>query len=170
MIHKKYLLALVAVIFSFSAYAAEIVIPMHLTVPKGVGKFIGNVTVTETRYGLLFVPDLRGLPPGLHGFHIHQKPSCDDMGMAAGDHFDPQHTNKHLGPYHQGHEGDLPALFVAANGTATEETLAPRLKLSELSGHTLMIHEHGDNYSDHPAPNGGGGPRIACGIIPAISK
>jgi Cu-Zn family superoxide dismutase len=28
-----------------------------------------------------------------------------------------------------------------------------------------MIHEGGDNYSDEPAPLGGGGARIACGVI-----
>jgi superoxide dismutase, Cu-Zn family len=28
-----------------------------------------------------------------------------------------------------------------------------------------MIHSGGDNYSDAPAPLGGGGARIACGVI-----
>ena len=28
-----------------------------------------------------------------------------------------------------------------------------------------MIHGGGDNNSDHPAPLGGGGPRMACGVI-----
>ena len=30
-----------------------------------------------------------------------------------------------------------------------------------------MIHEGGDNYSDTPKPLGGGGARMACGVIPA---
>ena len=29
-----------------------------------------------------------------------------------------------------------------------------------------MIHAGGDNYSDEPQPLGGGGGRIACGVIP----
>jgi Cu-Zn family superoxide dismutase len=33
-----------------------------------------------------------------------------------------------------------------------------------------MIHEGGDNYSDQPKPLGGGGARIACGVIPAEGK
>ncbi|SSP59941.1 Cu/Zn superoxide dismutase [Acinetobacter baumannii] len=28
-----------------------------------------------------------------------------------------------------------------------------------------MIHAGGDNYSDSPLPLGGGGARIACGVI-----
>jgi Cu-Zn family superoxide dismutase len=28
-----------------------------------------------------------------------------------------------------------------------------------------MVHTGGDNYSDTPAPLGGGGARIACGVI-----
>lgn len=57
-------------------------------------------------------------------------------------------------------------LVVNADGTATYPLLAPRLKsLSELKGHSLMIHKGGDNYSDKPAPLGGGGARFACGVI-----
>ena len=28
-----------------------------------------------------------------------------------------------------------------------------------------MVHMHGDNFSDDPAPLGWGGPRFACGVI-----
>ena len=65
-----------------------------------------------------------------------------------------------------GHKGDLPGLFVAADGTAVTPVLAPKLKsVNELKGHSLMIHVGGDNYHDHPAKLGGGGARMACGSI-----
>jgi len=87
-------------------------------------------------------------------------------GMAAGGHFDPANTKKHLGPDAMGgHKGDLPVLKVAADGTATGLLLAPHLKLADLAGHALMIHAGGDNYADQPKPLGGGGARIACGVI-----
>ena len=38
------------------------------------------------------------------------------------------------------------------------------MALKELDGRSLMLHAGGDN--DHPEPLGGGGARIACGIIP----
>jgi Cu-Zn family superoxide dismutase len=31
-----------------------------------------------------------------------------------------------------------------------------------------MIHAGGDNYSDEPAPLGGGGARVACGVVPML--
>ena len=71
-----------------------------------------------------------------------------------------------LYPNLKGHKGDLPGLFVAADGTAVTPVLAPKLKsVNELKGHSLMIHVGGDNYHDHPAKLGGGGARMACGII-----
>jgi Cu-Zn family superoxide dismutase len=116
--------------------------------------------------GLLIQPQLSHLPPGLHGFHIHDHASCQDMGMGAMGHLDPKKTGKHLGPYNgKGHLGDLPALYVDNKGVADLPILAPRLKVNEIKGHAIMIHEGGDNYSDTPAKLGGGGARIACGVI-----
>jgi Cu-Zn family superoxide dismutase len=40
---------------------------------------------------------------------------------------------------------------VAADGTAAQPVLAPRLKLADVQGHALMVHAGGDNHSDHPA-------------------
>ena len=102
---------------------------------------IGTVTLTETAYGLLITPDLKGLPAGTHGFHIHDHASCDHKGMDASGHLDPANTGKHLGPFdNSGHLGDLPVLIVAANGTATLPVLAPKLKMSDVDNHALMIH------------------------------
>ncbi|EGH49764.1 copper/Zinc superoxide dismutase, partial [Pseudomonas syringae pv. pisi str. 1704B] len=38
-------------------------------------KPIGSVTVSETQYGLLFTPNLKELPAGIHGFHVHENGS-----------------------------------------------------------------------------------------------
>ena len=140
---------------------------MNFTSDKGSGKPAGAVLITETKYGLLFTPNLHDLTPGAHGFHIHQKPSCDDNGMAAGGHFDPKNTGKHLGPYNdKGHTGDLPILYVNSDGTATTPVLAPRLHtIKDISEHALMVHDKGDNYSDEPEKLGGGAGRMVCGII-----
>jgi superoxide dismutase, Cu-Zn family len=59
----------------------------------------------------------------------------------------------------------LPALYVDDNGNATLPVLSPKLKLKELHNRSLMIHLNGDNYSDNPKPLGGGGARLACGVI-----
>jgi len=154
------------VFFIATVASADTVVTMNFTAKQGVGKTVGTITAQETKYGLLFTPHLAGLTPGVHGFHVHVNPSCDDNGTAAGGHLDPMNTGKHLGPYNDnGHLGDLPALFVDKDGTATMPVLAPRLKLADIMNHSLMIHEGGDNYSDTPAKLGGGGGRMVCGVI-----
>lgn len=165
--------------FGFVAVPAHaettLTIDMHHVSEKGVGEKIGVVTVTATRHGLVFTPSLKGLRPGLHGFHVHENPSCEAQekdgklapAQAAGGHFDPAGAERHSAPWGNGHLGDLPALAVDRDGNANHPVLAPRLKLQQLSDRSLMIHEGGDNYSDQPEPLGGGGARVACGVIKA---
>ncbi len=161
----KKILPVLAFVFAPVAFA-DITVAMYEYDANGTEKNIGTVDIQQNKYGVLFVPNLRDLPPGIHGFHVHDHPSCSDHFMAAGGHLDPKHTNRHLGPYNQlGHLGDLPALYVDKDGNSTFPVLAPRLRLTDLTGHTLMIHAGGDNYSDLPKELGGGGPRIACGLI-----
>lgn len=85
--------------------------------------------------------------------------------MTAGGHLDPQKTEHHLGPYNpKGHLGDLPAIYINADGSVTTPVLAPRIKVNDIIGHSLMIHNGDDNYSDTPQL-GGAGPRMVCGVI-----
>lgn len=155
------------------ANAADMKVTMKMANEKGVGQEVGTVTISENRHGLVFNPNLTGLPAGLHGFHVHENGSCapnqkDGKTVpagAAGGHLDPAKTGKHGLPWGEGHLGDLPALTVNEKGMATNPVLAPRLKLADVKGKALMIHAGGDNHADHPAPLGGGGARIACGVI-----
>ncbi|MFH1981028.1 MAG: superoxide dismutase [Cu-Zn] SodC [Pseudomonadota bacterium] len=148
-------------------------VAMNAVTTAGIGQPVGTIQISKTPYGTLLTPNLKGLSPGIHGFHLHENPSCEPgekdgkkvPALAAGGHYDPGKTGKHLGPYSAGHLGDLPALTVAADGTATLPVLAPRLKPEDFEGRSLMIHASGDNYSDIPAPLGGGGARVACGTI-----
>jgi Cu-Zn family superoxide dismutase len=155
------------------AQAAEVTVSMNLAQATGTGAAVGTVRIVETPYGLAFYPALNALPPGLHGFHVHEKPSCapgEQNGAAvpalgAGGHLDPAGTKKHGEPWGDGHLGDLPPLFVAADGSATAPVLAPRLKLADVTDRAVMVHAGGDNHADHPAPLGGGGGRIACAVV-----
>lgn len=147
---------------------------VHLIDEHGIGKSIGTITFTDSAKGLEIRTNLHNLPQGEHGFHIHELNSCEPgeheghlaSGMQAHGHYDPEKTGKHRGPLGDGHKGDLPVLFVKSDGTAKEVLIAPRLKVDEIKGHSIMIHSGGDNYLDKPLPLGGGGDRIACGSIP----
>ena len=171
---KKLIISILGLIASAAmVQAAELVVSMHLTDSTGIGKSIGIVKATSNPFGTVLAPNLKGLTPGLHGFHVHQNPDCGPgqkggktvPGLAAGGHYDPAGAGKHDGPYENGHLGDLPALYVDAEGNANHSVLAPRLKLSDFKGRSLMIHAGGDNYSDNPRKLGGGGARVACGVV-----
>lgn len=140
---------------------------------------IGTITFEDTPFGLMIYPDLKDFAPGMHGFHVHENPSCEgDMkdgsfvpGLLAGGHLDPAGTNKHLGPFNvHGHLGDLPGLYCDSNGVCNTEMLAPKIKVKDMLNRSIIIHAHGDNYSDTPKPLGGGGARIACGVIANTSS
>jgi Cu-Zn family superoxide dismutase len=155
------------------ASAAEVIVPMNAVNAKGTDKPIGSITITESSFGLVITPSLQGLEAGMHGFHVHENPSCEPKdkdgkpvaALSAGSHYDPNASKHHGAPWGDGHLGDLPALIAGQDGKANYAVLAPRLKLSDLKSRALIIHAGGDNYSDAPAPLGGGGVRIACGVI-----
>jgi Cu-Zn family superoxide dismutase len=150
----------------------QIVAQVNRVSAAGIEKSIGTVTFSDSNQGLVIIPDLSGLAAGNHGFHIHEYGSCAPgkkdgkigAAIAAGEHYNP--TNVHHGTPMNGHLGDLPVLMVKTNGQAMTPVLAPRLNLADVRGRTIVIHMAGDNYSDKPLPAGGGGDRIACGVIP----
>jgi superoxide dismutase, Cu-Zn family len=160
--------------FAAADALAQYHVEMNMIDIKGVGAAIGMVDIAAgPQGGVTLTPNLKGLPPGEHGFHVHAFANCAarekdgklSAGELAGDHYDPKKTHKHEGPQGKGHLGDLPVLCVAARGNATKPVTVQRLTLKELRNKSLVIHEGGDNGSDQPKPNGGGGTRIACGVI-----
>jgi Cu-Zn family superoxide dismutase len=165
--------AAIALLAALPLFAADTVVQMNLITEQGIGKQIGVITISDGPKGLVFTPKLSGLTPGLHGFHVHQNPDCSPAmkdgkmvaGLAAGGHHDPAGIGRHEGPAGAGHLGDLPALTVGTYGDATTAVVAPRLKMADVMGRSLMIHAGGDNYADQPQPLGGGGARLACGVI-----
>ncbi len=151
----------------------ETVVRVQKATDSGPGRVLGEIRVYPSEHGLVFHPDLQELSPGLHGFHLHENGSCDVKldgdtivpAGAAGSHYDPDGHQRHGHPWNSGHLGDIPALYASEDGTATSPVLAPRLRMEDLQGRSLVIHAGGDNYSDDPAPLGGGGSRVACGVI-----
>ncbi|HLI67068.1 MAG TPA: superoxide dismutase [Cu-Zn] SodC [Caulobacteraceae bacterium] len=165
---------IVAIALGPTALAKALRADMALATPDGPGAPVGTVTIDANYDGARIVVDLHGLPPGQHGFHVHVNGSCAPGPIngvvgpagAAGSHFDPEHNGAHMGPMGFGHLGDLPVLTVGADGSAHATLIAPRVRdIQAFRGHALVIHAGGDNYSDDPQPLGGGGARIACGVL-----
>lgn len=168
-----WLIPLLALSLSAPAFADEATVTVHKVTQEGQGEELGTIDLAISASGLSFTLKLHGLPPGQHGFHVHENANCGPTmingvripGGAAGSHFDPDATFRHAGPAGEGHLGDLPFIDVEPDGTATQTLTAPRIKdVESLKGRALIIHAGGDTYSDIPSLGGGGG-RIACGVI-----
>lgn len=172
--------ALAGIALALPAQAAEVTVDMHQVSAEGVGESIGTVVFRDSdQGGVAIIADLKNLSPGPHGFHIHENGSCepgqDEQGqsaaaLAAGGHWDPENTGEHRGPNGRGHLGDLPVIQVLVDEDGAKPfkriEYAPHVSVEQIQGLALIIHQNGDNYQDQPKPLGGGGPRVACGVIP----
>lgn len=129
----------------------------------------GTAHFEETKEGLHVKAQVMGLPPGLHGFHIHEFGSCDELGKAAGSHYNPQNApHGHLvkdGPT-KAHAGDMGNIKADATGSAWLDMILPGVTLAgsaaSVGGRAVVVHEKADDFGQ-PVGNAGG--RIACGPI-----
>ena len=92
------------------------------------------------------------------------------MFTSAGGHFAPGGTKHGLLSVMGPHAGDLPNVFVPADGKLSFEVLAKDVTLApgprsifDADGSAVMLHAMGDDYTTDPAGNAGG--RIACGVV-----
>ena len=134
------------------------------------GQDLGSVKLIETARGTLVQARLRGMPPGVHAIHLHEKGQCQPEFGAAGGHYNPTAAGHgFLGS--QGHHlGDLPNFSVAASGEGFLDAFAGGLRvcggdmpLLDGDGAAVIIHRGEDDYRTDPA--GGAGERIACGVV-----
>jgi len=139
---------------------------------KGIApgsKIEGKAALQDTPSGLHVTAALSNLPPGVHGFHIHENGNCGDNGKAAGGHYNPfgaPHGLVMKAGVHHAHAGDLGNITAGPDGKATVDATIPGITLSSgpysVDGRAFIVHEKADDFSQ-PAGNAGG--RIACGII-----
>lgn len=136
-----------------------------------------NQTVATARFtetgnqGVLIELEITGLPPGLHGFHIHETGMCAPDFDAAGDHFNPDDQTHGLFHERGQHAGDLLNVDVPPSGSTTVERLAFDVTLEpgepaslfDADGSALVIHDGPDDYMSQPS--GDSGDPIACGVI-----
>ncbi len=131
----------------------------------------GTVTFIKKGDQLLVDARLTGLPPGAHGFHIHEKGDCSAPdGMSAGGHFNPT-GHAHGGPMsNERHVGDLGNITADANGKAelqltisTSEVDVSKMGPGSIVGKGLIVHADPDDYKTQPTGNAG--KRLACGVI-----
>ena len=131
------------------------------------GADAGRATATDVAGGLRFTLDVKGLPPGTHGAHIHTVGRCDAPDFTtAGGHWNPT-AMKHGSMNPQGpHEGDLPNLMIGTDGRGTLGATIPGATMAGLldaDGAAIIVHAGPDDLMTDPSGNSGG--RIACGVF-----
>lgn len=166
---KKFLVG--AGLVLLSAGCSEDGSVQEIEMKNGDGNSVGTATLSEEDDAVKLKLDLKGLPPGDHAIHFHEKASCEAPDFkSAGDHFNPEGKEHGLMNAKGAHSGDLPNIHVEEDGTAELELNARHAELSEEDdgllkdgGTALVIHEKADDGMSQPA--GDAGDRIACGEI-----
>lgn len=138
----------------------------------------GRVMMTETASGTVLVQvRAEGVPPGPHGFHVHEVGACDPATdfESAGGHL-ARNLNHGLvtgGP----HPGDFPNVHAQEDGVVQAEFFTRAFTLGtadveanrrilDADGSAVMLHAGADDYISQPA--GDSGARIACGVLQKI--
>jgi Cu-Zn family superoxide dismutase len=162
-------LAAVLALSACTTYSPASVERTDVPMRDATGRDLGTLTLSNTTGGLLLSGTLSGLPPGVHGIHLHTTGSCEPPFTSAGGHWNPtsrQHgTLNPQGP----HLGDMPNVTVSSDGSATVSVMTPGGTLRganavmDADGAAVVIHARADDYRTDPSGNSG--ERIACGVI-----
>lgn len=149
--------------------------PLTIQLKGPTGANMGVATLTEAPGGLVMRIEARGLTPGWHGLHFHEKADCSSADFkSAGGHtrHDAAAVHGLLNPA-ASETGDLPNLFAGADGVAMAEVFSPFVSLTaadrgpllDADGSALVIHAAPDDHLSQPI--GGAGARVACAVIKA---
>ena len=133
----------------------------------------GTVTVSETASGMVHMTiDVKGVPAGVHGFHVHEKGVCDadDGFKSAGGHLSGG-MNHGIEDSEGPHAGDLPNLHAGEDGIVQVEYFTDGFSLdpdasptiSGPDGAPVILHAGADDYASQPS--GAAGDRLACGVL-----
>jgi len=170
----RLILPLVIAAIALPAVAGPTPLTIQLKGPTGAD--MGSATLIEApNGGVLMRIEARGLTPGWHGLHFHEKADCSSADFkSAGGHVHRDAPGVHglLNPLAT-ETGDLPNLFAGADGVAKAEmftwsvslTTARRSPLFDGDGSALVIHAAPDDHLSQPI--GGAGARVACAVIKA---
>jgi superoxide dismutase, Cu-Zn family len=146
------------------------------------GAKVGRVKFSSDDHHTYVTVRLSGAPgaDAFHGFHIHANndPANGEGCVAAGKFASAD------GHFHGQHTGDLPSVYVNADGSFEATYTLDKIKREELTGKAVVFHAGADNFGNVPVgadpdkytansqaatdltnATGNAGARVACGVI-----
>jgi Cu-Zn family superoxide dismutase len=117
-----------------------------------------------------------------HGFHVHGNTAglgCVDSGTGpftgVGGHWNPAGVN------HGDHAGDMPSMYVRADGSGDLWFDTDAMPWDGLAGTAVIVHAGRDNYANIPTRyvavpdaatfnTGDAGGRVACGVVRTVGN
>lgn len=133
----------------------------------------GTVRFTQQGGKLQIDAEVKGLTPGVHGFHLHEKGDCSAPdGTSAGGHFNPAGHQHGAPTATTRHGGDFGNITADASGNATLHLSVPTSDISlddgaagNVVGRGVIVHADPDDFVTQPTGNAG--KRLACGVVVA---
>jgi superoxide dismutase, Cu-Zn family len=164
-------IAITAALVISSAFSASAQMKAKTELHDGMGASVGTAEFSAAAKGVSINLNLKGLPPGVHGIHVHAVAKCEGPAFTtAGGHLNPDMKHHGLDNPDGPHAGDMPNITVAADGTAKATVVAPGVTMGDGAnsiftngGTAIVIHAMTDDQKSDPA--GMAGARIACGVI-----
>ncbi|MGB5236961.1 MAG: superoxide dismutase family protein [Flavobacteriaceae bacterium] len=139
---------------------------------KSGSEVSGMVTFTEENDKVTMRAELKGLSPGEHAIHLHEKADCSsDDGKSSGGHWNPTaQPHGKWGASEGFHRGDIGNFVADEDGSATVEFSTDLWCLGcaddskNILGKAVIVHQGVDDFTSQPS--GAAGARISCtGII-----
>jgi Cu-Zn family superoxide dismutase len=155
-------------------FAASAASRARATLRDVKGENVGTAALEETADGVHITVEVQKLPPGPHGFHVHEVGKCEGPEFkSAGAHFNPGAKKHGLDNPEGAHAGDMQNLVAGPDGSAKGEFVARGATLAKSGptsllkegGTAIVLHANADDMKTDPAGNAG--PRMACGVVTA---
>ena len=140
--------------------------------PKSGSETSGLIIFTEENGSVNLKANIKGLIPGVHAIHIHEKADCSsDDGKSSGGHWNPTFENHGSWGSENGyHRGDIGNFNTNNNGEGSVSfstdlwCLDCKDPIKNIVGKAIIIHQGEDDLISQPS--GAAGKRISCaGII-----
>ncbi len=147
---------------------------------NNASKITGHVMFTENKVTKMVDIEvhIKGLTPGVHGFHIHEAGNLLDGCKSCCAHFNPDNTI-HGGPNSPStrrHVGDLGNITANSQGVVNHKFSDNMIKLKgtkyNIIGRSLVVHQDEDDLGlgvgdkrEESLKTGNAGARIGCAVI-----